>query len=152
MRRCSRPADPGGPAEQARADTVKVWRAGQPRMTRTPPSSMRPPGPRAPTPPPPRGPTLPRTGPRRRRPGGAGGRLGLVAVACGPGRVGRELARRGAQVTGGDISPALLAKARAYEQREPLGIVYVQADATARRVLEGRVFDGAVCNYGLSDI
>ena len=79
-------------------------------------------------------------------------RMALLDLACGPGRVGRELARRGAQVTGVDISAALLAKAEAYERREPLGIAYVRADATARRVLEGRVFDGAVCNYGLSDI
>ena len=34
----------------------------------------------------------------------------------------------------------------------PLGIAYVQADATARRRLGGQVFDGAVCNYRLSDI
>ncbi len=79
-------------------------------------------------------------------------RMRLLDVACGPGRVTRELARRGAQVTGLDISAAQLARARAYEEREPLGIAYVQADATARRVLGGQVFDGAVCNYGLSDI
>jgi SAM-dependent methyltransferase len=76
----------------------------------------------------------------------------LLDVACGPGRVARELARRGARVAGLDISAALLAKARVYEQREPLGITYVQGDATARRVLEGQAFDGATCNYGLSDI
>jgi SAM-dependent methyltransferase len=76
----------------------------------------------------------------------------LLDVACGPGRVARELARRGARVTGLDISAALLAKARAYEEREPLGVTYVQGDATAGRVLEGQVFDGATCNYGLSDI
>jgi ubiquinone/menaquinone biosynthesis C-methylase UbiE len=79
-------------------------------------------------------------------------RMRLLDVACGPGRVARELARRRAQVTGLDISAALLAKARAYEEHEPLGITYVQADATAHHVLEGQVFDGAVCNYGLSDI
>ena len=37
----------------------------------------------------------------------------LLDVACGPGRVTRELARRGAQVTGLDLSAALL------EQRLP---------------------------------
>jgi SAM-dependent methyltransferase len=79
-------------------------------------------------------------------------RMRLLDVACGPGRIARELARRGARVMGLDISAAMLAKARAYEEREPLGITYVQADATGRRVLEGQVFDGAVCNYGLSDI
>ena len=76
----------------------------------------------------------------------------LLDVACGPGRVARELARRGAQVTGLDLSAALLAKARAYEERAPLGITYVQGDATARPALGGQVFDGATCNFGLSDM
>ena len=80
------------------------------------------------------------------------GGLRLLEVACGPGRVARELARRGAALTGLDISAALLAKARAREAAEPLGIRYLHADVTARGVLEGQVFDGVVCNYGLSDI
>jgi SAM-dependent methyltransferase len=66
--------------------------------------------------------------------------------------VARELASRGADMTGVDISTALLAKAREHEARQPLGISYLHADMTADRVLEGEVFDGAVCNYGLSDI
>src|ERR1700747_2456740 len=49
----------------------------------------------------------------------------LLEVACGQGRVARELARRGAQVTGLDIAAALLAKARAQEQATPLGIGYL---------------------------
>ena len=76
----------------------------------------------------------------------------LLDVACGQGRVARELARRGARVTGVDISAALLAKARAQERAEPLGIGYLHADATDPQVLAGQVFDGAVCNHGLSDI
>lgn len=79
-------------------------------------------------------------------------RLRLLEVACGPGRVARELARRGATLTGLDISAELLAQARAYEAAEPLGIRYLQADVTAPGVLEDQVFDGVVCNYGLSDI
>jgi SAM-dependent methyltransferase len=78
--------------------------------------------------------------------------LRLLEVACGQGRVARQLASRGATLTGVDISAALLAKARAYESAEPLGISYLQADVTAARVLEGRQFDGVVCNYGLTDI
>lgn len=78
--------------------------------------------------------------------------LRLVEVACGQGRVARELARRGAALTGLDISAALLARARAYEAAEPLGICYLHADVTTGGVLEGQVFDGVVCNYGLSDI
>jgi SAM-dependent methyltransferase len=80
------------------------------------------------------------------------GGLRLLEAACGPGRVARELARRGATLTGLDISAALLAKARAHEAAEPLGIRYRHADVTARGVLDGQVFDGVVCNYGLSDI
>jgi SAM-dependent methyltransferase len=78
--------------------------------------------------------------------------LRLLEVACGQGRVARELARRGAALTGLDISAALLAKARAGEAAEPLGIRYLHADVTAGGLLEGQVFDGVVCNYGLSDI
>jgi SAM-dependent methyltransferase len=55
-------------------------------------------------------------------------------------------------VTGVDISTALLAKARAAEARQPLGITYVHADATARLPLGPPLFGGVVCNYGLSDI
>jgi SAM-dependent methyltransferase len=80
------------------------------------------------------------------------GGLRLLEVACGQGRVARELARRGATLTGVDISAALLARAQRYEAADPLGICYLHADVTVRGVLEGQVFDGVVCNYGLSDI
>lgn len=80
------------------------------------------------------------------------GGVRLLDVACGQGRVTRELACRGAQVTGLDISVALLDKARAFEVGQPLGISYVHADATGHLVLGGQAFDGVVCNYGLSDI
>lgn len=78
--------------------------------------------------------------------------LRLLEVACGQGRVARELARRGAALTGLDISAAMLARAGACEAAEPLGICYLHADVTASGVLEGQVFDGVVCNYGLSDV
>jgi 2-polyprenyl-3-methyl-5-hydroxy-6-metoxy-1,4-benzoquinol methylase len=78
--------------------------------------------------------------------------LRLLEVACGQGRVARELARRGATLTGLDISDELLARARAYEAADPQGISYLHADVTAPDVLRGQVFDGLVCNYGLSDI
>ena len=78
--------------------------------------------------------------------------LALLDVACGQGRVAREFARRGARVTGVDISTALLAKAKAAEARQPLGITYAEADATDRAVLAGQSFDGVACNYGLTDV
>lgn len=80
------------------------------------------------------------------------GGLRLLEVACGQGRVARELARRGAALTGLDISAALLARARDREAAQPLGISYLHVDVTTSGVLDGQVFDGVVCNYGLSDI
>jgi len=50
---------------------------------------------------------------------------GICDLACGQGWVARELARGGAQVTGLDLAPNLLALARRSEEQEPLGIVYV---------------------------
>ena len=83
--------------------------------------------------------------------------LRVLDVACGHGRLSRELALRGAQVTGVDISAALLGRAAEMEQDSPLGISYARADVTAADALrqgrfESRSFDLAVCNFGLSDI
>jgi len=53
----------------------------------------------------------------------------ICDLACGQGWVARELARRGAQVTGLDLAPNLLALAQHSEEQKQLGIVYVQGDA-----------------------
>jgi ubiquinone/menaquinone biosynthesis C-methylase UbiE len=76
----------------------------------------------------------------------------VLDLACGQGRVARELARRGALVVGIDISDALLDGAREAETEEPLGITYLNVDATSARALTGEMFDGVVCNHGLADI
>lgn len=76
----------------------------------------------------------------------------LLDVPCGQGRVARELTRRGADVVGVDLSSALLEKGRAFETAEPRGITYVRANAASPDALAGEMFDGVVCNYGLSDI
>jgi SAM-dependent methyltransferase len=78
--------------------------------------------------------------------------LRLLDLACGHGRLTRELARRGARVVGVDISAALLDKALISEKVNPMGITYVQADAASPGALEGEVFDGVTCSFGLSDI
>jgi SAM-dependent methyltransferase len=78
--------------------------------------------------------------------------LRVLDVACGHGRTTRELARRGAEVTGIDISGNLLARAREIELDEPFGIRYLHSDVTASGVLEKEVFDRATCSFGLSDI
>lgn len=76
----------------------------------------------------------------------------VLDLACGQGRVSRELARRGAAVVGIDVSAALLERARAAEARRPVGIGYVLADAARPDTLPGETFDGVVCNFGLADI
>lgn len=78
--------------------------------------------------------------------------LDMLDLACGHGRLARELARRGARVVGVDISPALLAKAREHEGASSLGITYVQADASGPTTLAGGSFDAVGCHFGLSDI
>jgi SAM-dependent methyltransferase len=78
--------------------------------------------------------------------------LRVLDVACGHGRMTRELARRGAHAAGVDISVNLITKARQIEQAEPLGIRYVHADVTAPGSLAGEKFDAVTCSFGLSDI
>jgi 2-polyprenyl-3-methyl-5-hydroxy-6-metoxy-1,4-benzoquinol methylase len=78
--------------------------------------------------------------------------LRVLDVACGHGRMTRELARRGADVVGIDISGSLVSRARETEQDEPLGISYIHADITAPEVLGDDGFDVTACNFGLSDI
>jgi 2-polyprenyl-3-methyl-5-hydroxy-6-metoxy-1,4-benzoquinol methylase len=73
-------------------------------------------------------------------------------VACGQGRVSRELARRGASVVGVDISAALLDRARTTETQKPLGITYVEADATSSTALDGQTFHLVISHFGVSDI
>jgi SAM-dependent methyltransferase len=76
----------------------------------------------------------------------------VLDLACGQGRLSRELARRGARVVGIDISTALLEQARARETRKPLGSTYLLADATSPGLLDDERFDLVTCHFGLSDI
>ncbi|MEP7024764.1 MAG: class I SAM-dependent methyltransferase [Actinomycetota bacterium] len=78
--------------------------------------------------------------------------LHVLDVACGHGRITRELARRGADVVGIDISGKLIGKAQETERREALGIRYIHADVTTPGILGGPAFDLVTCNFGLSDI
>lgn len=78
--------------------------------------------------------------------------LHVLDIACGHGRVTRELARRGATVTGVDLSRALLDKAEAIEAADRIGIRYVHGEAASVPQVPDATFDAAVCNFGLSDI
>lgn len=78
--------------------------------------------------------------------------LRVLDLACGHGRVSRELARRGGRVLGIDLSKELIDRAMQTEQDHPLGIRYLCADATSLEALRDFTFDTVACNYGLSDI
>jgi ubiquinone/menaquinone biosynthesis C-methylase UbiE len=53
----------------------------------------------------------------------------LLDVGCGSGYFAREMARRGARVTGVDISPRMIDHARGHEAALPYAIEYVVSDA-----------------------
>jgi ubiquinone/menaquinone biosynthesis C-methylase UbiE len=76
----------------------------------------------------------------------------ICDLACGQGWIARALARRGAQVTGVDLAEQLLVLARRYEEREPLGIEYLQDDAQRAQTLTEASFDGTTCILALMTI
>jgi ubiquinone/menaquinone biosynthesis C-methylase UbiE len=76
----------------------------------------------------------------------------ICDLACGQGWIARELARRGALVTGLDLAPNLLALAQHYEEQEPLGIVYVEGNAERAEPLRDGQFSGCVCVLALINI
>jgi 2-polyprenyl-3-methyl-5-hydroxy-6-metoxy-1,4-benzoquinol methylase len=76
----------------------------------------------------------------------------ICDLACGQGRVARQLADRGASVVGIDLSTKLLAIARCHEETDPRGIEYVQADAQRLDDKVFGLFDGVVCFLALMDI
>jgi toxoflavin synthase len=70
-------------------------------------------------------------------------------LACGAGFYTRRLKQRGAaRVVGVDLSPQMIALARAEEARRPLGIAYVTQDAAAYEPAEP--FDVVVAAYLLN--
>lgn len=83
---------------------------------------------------------------------GSPAELRVLDLACGHGPFSRWLARRGAMVVGVDLSRELIEHGRARESSEPLGVTYLEADATSPQLLSGKAFDGVVCSFGLTDI
>lgn len=76
----------------------------------------------------------------------------VCAVACGSGREARFLARRGAIVTGVDISSNLLDIARQLDPDSPFPITWVQDNAHDLGSLPDGAYDGVVCYMALMDI
>lgn len=67
----------------------------------------------------------------------------ILDVGCGTGRHSIELARRGFRVTGIDLSPGMLAQARAKALLADVRIEFIQADAKSFSLPEP--FDAAIC-------
>ncbi len=78
--------------------------------------------------------------------------LRVLDLACGAGHNTRRLARMGAQVTGLDISEALVERSRVREEHDHLGIQYYTADAARVDMLADETFDLVVCQMALMDI
>ena len=77
--------------------------------------------------------------------------LELLDVGCGSGYFAREMARRGARVTGVDISPRMIALAK--EIAKPRGIVYYAIDAAElTSALAPQSFDIATSCLALQDM
>jgi len=67
----------------------------------------------------------------------------IIDVGCGVGRHTLEIARRGYAVTGADLSPGMLDRARRVAAAEGLSATWVQTDAM--RSLPPGPFDAAIC-------
>jgi ubiquinone/menaquinone biosynthesis C-methylase UbiE len=78
--------------------------------------------------------------------------LEVCDLACGQGRLSRELALRGAHVLGVDISEALLTMALRAEEFSPQGITYRLDNAESLASIPDMRFDGVLCNMALMDI
>lgn len=72
-------------------------------------------------------------------------------IGCGEGGNTREVARRGARMTAFDMSPTFLRHARETETSEPLGVVYVHADAACVPFAD-EAFDFATAFMSLMDM
>src|SRR5689334_18277246 len=68
-------------------------------------------------------------------------------LACGQGRIARDLAQLGAQIVGIDLSASLIAIAQREHQQE--SIQYVVDNAETLSAIEDRRFDVVVCNMAL---
>lgn len=69
----------------------------------------------------------------------------VLDAACGTGRHSLALARAGYDVTGADISPAMVARARDNAQQQGLAVAFVQASFEDLPAAAGTGFDAVLC-------
>lgn len=67
----------------------------------------------------------------------------ILDIGCGTGRHSVELAKRGYQVTGVDISSGMLTEAQKAAKEAEVKVEWVQADAT--EFTSAKLFDAAIC-------
>jgi len=77
--------------------------------------------------------------------------LDVLDAGCGEGYQTRILARRGARMTGVDLSARMLELAREEESRGPLGIRYERTSFTDLAMFAGQSFDAVVSFMALMD-
>jgi SAM-dependent methyltransferase len=75
----------------------------------------------------------------------------MLDLGCGEGRNTRLLARRGARMTGIDLSSRMIAAARDAEMAEPLGITYREGSFTRLEGIGDASFDAAISTMALMD-
>lgn len=76
----------------------------------------------------------------------------VLDIGCGEGCFSRFFASVGADVTGVDLSEAMIEAATEEEERHHLGIKYYVADAADLHMLGSGTFDIAYCHMALDDI
>jgi len=76
----------------------------------------------------------------------------ILDIGCGPGYLTRPLAKKGAKVTGTDLSSELLKIAQGLEREKPLGIEYLLLDASRLDGIKDSSFDIVTCNLALHAI
>ncbi len=76
----------------------------------------------------------------------------VLDLACGWGPLSRDLADRGAVVTGVELSEPLLKRATAIEATSPQGIRYLHGDVSNLDWWDQDPFDAVVCNMALMDV
>ena len=77
--------------------------------------------------------------------------LSMIDLGCGEGRNTRSFTRRGARMTGVDISSGMIELARHEEMRAPLGIRYEVESSAQLRSFADNSFDAAVSTMALMD-
>lgn len=75
----------------------------------------------------------------------------VIDLGCGEGRNTRLLARRGARMTGVDITSTMIEAARRAEEEEPLGVRYLTGSFTLLEGIGDASFDAAISTMAFMD-